>query len=63
MMNTSTCNLPTATHRELTFGAWKVSLDRSPERIQDRLTDFAIGMRWGALGVAAGLVAILAAVL
>jgi hypothetical protein len=63
MMNNTLCTTPATLHRELRFGPWKVSIDRSPERICERLTDFAVGMRWAAMGLVAGLAAIAATAL
>lgn len=63
MMNSTACTLTRTPHRELKFGSWTVSVDRSPQRIGEQLTDFAVGVRWGAIGAIVGLFAILAAAL
>lgn len=63
MMNNTHCTAANVFHRELRFGSWLVSVDRSPKRIARQITDFAIGLRWAGLGVLAALAAIAATAL
>lgn len=63
MMNNAVCTIRGQLHRELSFGNWKVSIERMPREACRIITDFAIGVRWSALGVlAAGAIIALTAI-
>jgi hypothetical protein len=57
MMNTPSLNSTHALHREVRFGTWTVSLERSPKRTMAP-ADFLVGARWAGLGVLAALATI-----
>lgn len=58
MMNSTHPTTTPVFRREFALGTWTFTLARSPQRICERVVDFAVGTRWALLGLATGTAAI-----
>ncbi|QKK07729.1 MAG: hypothetical protein HND58_05790 [Planctomycetota bacterium] len=58
MMNNTHPMTTPVFRREFALGTWTFTLARSPQRICEKVVDFAVGTRWALLGLATGAAAI-----
>lgn len=58
MMNNTHPMTTPVFRRESALGTWTFTLARSPQRICEKVVDFAVGTRWALLGLATGAAAI-----